>query len=105
MLTAQELRTQRQQHNQTQADLAKSLGVEEKVIAGYESGSTPVSNDHEEKLKKLWHPAPTGKPATKPMPPANVAKAAPPPPAAAKPTPPTPAKEAPIKAAAPAKQE
>ncbi len=104
MLTAQELRTQRQQHNQTQADLAKSLGVDEKVIAGYESGTAPVSNDHEEKLKKLWHPAPAAKSAIgKPTPVKPVSAS----PVASKPAsmPPAPVKEAPVKESARAKPE
>src|SRR5438105_1128436 len=77
MLTAQELRTKRQETKMTQAQLAKAIGVEETLIANYEKGDAPISAEHEAKLQSMWRtkpPAPSQaatlpatQPATLPM--------------------------------------
>ncbi len=71
MLTAQELRTKRQEHKMTQAQLAQAVGLEESLIANYEKGESPIPAEHEEKLLRVWRATagpktPTKAPAKKP---------------------------------------
>jgi transcriptional regulator with XRE-family HTH domain len=54
MLTAQELRSKRQQHKMTQAQLAQATGIEEDVLLKYEKGESPISAEHDRKLQELW---------------------------------------------------
>ncbi len=60
MLTAQELRSKRQQHKLTQAQLAQAVGIEEDLLARYEKGESPIPADLEGKLQVVWRGAPTG---------------------------------------------
>jgi transcriptional regulator with XRE-family HTH domain len=54
MLTAQELRSRRQQHKMTQAQLAKATGIEEALIVKYEKGESPITAEHDKKLQEVW---------------------------------------------------
>ncbi len=54
MLTAQELRSKRQQHKMTQAQLAQATGIEEDVLARYEKGESPISAEDARTLQDVW---------------------------------------------------
>src|SRR5438477_13020863 len=65
MLTAQELRSKRQQHKMTPAQLAQAAGIEVDVIVKYEKGESPISAEHDKKLQDVWRGTMTARAAHK----------------------------------------